>query len=165
MENARIAQQERMRRLASEPHTEVLEYKYDTAERDADAEMCVKLACKALEARQCLPVELSITKAAKQVCRQDEILRQFSRTHPQIFMGMMDLEHAGRALEMLEKLARLRKEVEKGMSEAEANVHANRLIMERTMRNPTAEEREKLVFDTSPPPAELQSEPRESCDG
>ena len=153
-----------MCRLASEPHTEVLEYQYDTAERNADAEMCVKLARKAVEVRRALPVGMSITKAAKQVCKQDEVLKQFSRTHPQIFMGMMDLEHAGRALEMLEKLARLRKEVERGMSEAEANVHANRLIMERTMRNPTDEEREKLVFDAPPPPREAQSQLRESFD-
>eukprot|EP00959_Pyramimonas_sp_CCMP1952_P109872 2298306-Pyramimonas_sp.AAC.1 len=60
-----------------------------------------------------------------------------------------DLEHAGRALQMLEKLARLRKEVEGGMTEAEANVHANRLIMEGTMRDPTVEEREKLIFESN----------------
>jgi hypothetical protein len=136
-----------MCRLAREPHTEVLEYQYETAERNADAEMCVKLARKALEARRELPVETQLTRAAKLICTQDPILRQFSRTHPQTFMSMMDAEHAGRALEMLEKLARLRKEVERGMSEAEANVHANRLIMERTMRDPTEEEKTKLVFD------------------
>lgn len=147
MENARVAQRERMCRLANEPHTEVLEYQYETAERSADAEMCVKLANKALECRRKLPVGMHIAKAAKQICKQDGILRQFSRTHPQIFMGMMDLEHAGRAMGMLERLARLRKEVERGMSEAEANVHANRLIMERTMRDPTEEEKEKLVFN------------------
>lgn len=149
MESARQAQTERMCRLANQPNIEVLEYQYESAEREASAEMCVKLAYKAFEARKLLAVELHIVKAAKKVCKDDEVLRQFSRTHPQIFMNMMDLEHAGQGLEMLEKLARLRKEVESGMTEAEANVHASRLIMEKTMRNPTAEEREKLVLDES----------------
>ena len=61
---------------------------------------------------------------------------------------MLRLETCGKALEMLERLARLRQQVDaKGMSEAEGNVHANRLIMERTMRSPTEEEKSTLILE------------------
>lgn len=138
-----------MIKLANAPHTEVLEYTYETPQRDADAVTCVKLATLAVEARRALPADLSVVIAARRVCKQNDILKQFSRTHPQTFMAMMDSEKCGQALEMLKRLARLRQSVDQGMSEAEANVHANRIIMEKTMRNPTEDEKHTLDFSGS----------------
>jgi len=159
MEGAGAAQRARMARLAQQPHTDVLEYTYESPERDAPAVVVVKLATRAVEARKSLPKDLDVRKAARRVCKEDKLLEQFSRTHPQTFMTMMDMDNCGAALEMLYKLARLRQSVESGMSEAEANVHANRIIMEKTMRNPTGEEREKLVFSESPPAPSPQCYP------
>lgn len=146
MENARSAQRARMSRLSAEPHTEVLEYAYEVPERDADAVTCVKMATLAVEIRRSIPSDVSLRKATRLVCAQNAALKQFSRTHPQIFLAMMDIEKCGPALEMLHRLARLRQSVEEGMSEAEANVHANRLIMEKTMREPTSDEQNSLSF-------------------
>ena len=144
MEEARIAERTRMLKLANQPHTEVLEYAYDTPHRDADAVNCVKLAKLAMEARRQLPITESIVSASKRICGQNEVLKQFSMTHPQTFMVMMDCEKNSEAFEMLQRLARIRQSVESGMTEAEANVHANRVIMEKTMRNPTEEEKQNL---------------------
>ena len=139
-----------MERLAQQPHTEVLEYTYKKPQRGADAVVCVKLATLAVEAREALPADVvDVRAAARCICSTHPLLKQFSRTHPQTFMAMMDLEHCGRALEMLTRLARLRQSVEAGMSEAEANVHANRIIMEKTMREPTPEEKSTLSFPDS----------------
>uniref|UniRef100_A0A6C0BYN0 Uncharacterized protein n=1 Tax=viral metagenome TaxID=1070528 RepID=A0A6C0BYN0_9ZZZZ len=148
MEGARSAEKNRMLQLANSPHTEVLEYAYETPQRDADAIMCVKLATLAVEARRGLPSDLSVVIAARKICKENPTLKQFSRTHPQTFMAMMDMEKCGQALEMLQRLARLRQHVDEGMSEAEANVHANRIIMENTMRNPTEEEKQTLDVPT-----------------
>ena len=137
-----------MLRLAQSPNTEVLEYAYADPEREADAVMCVKLATSALTARRALPGDLDARSAARRVCKGDAVLTQFSRTHPQTFLAMMDLKNGGRALDMLMRLARLRQSVQEGMTEAEANVHANRIIMEKTMRDPTEAERENLVFSS-----------------
>ena len=146
MDGAAVAQQTRMRQLADQPHTEVLEYCYSTPHRDADAVTCVKMARRSVELRKALPLDLNVCVAARKVCK-DELAQQFSRSHPETFMAMMDPEHSGRALEMLERLARLRMDVEtRNMSEAEANVHANRIIMEKTMREPSQDEKEKLVL-------------------
>ncbi len=146
MQGAQSAQHARLLRLAQQPNTEVLEYAYSTPERDADPVVCVKMATRALKARRALPDHLDARAAARRVCKSDDLLKQFSRTHPQTFLAMMDLANAGTALDMLMRLARLRQSVDEGMSEAEANVHANRIIMEKTMRNPTEEEKKTLVF-------------------
>ena len=146
MQGAQAAERARMLRVAQRPNTEVLEYAYETAEREADAVMCVKLATSALEARSALAKDPDARSAARRICEADGALRQFSRTHPQTFLAMMDLKNGGRALEMLTRLARLRQSVQEGMTEAEANVHANRIIMERTMREPTESERQNLVL-------------------
>lgn len=138
-----------MRRLASQPHTDVLEYTYEEAERDAPPEICVGLAQRVVEARQALSASLSNAKAGRQICADDPILAQFSRTHPRIFACMLDPATCGRSLQMLEQLARVRQQVSRGdMGEAEANVHVSRLVMEKTMREPTAEEQRTLVLDT-----------------
>jgi hypothetical protein len=140
-----------MRRVAQRPHTDVLEYTFAEPCREADAVVCVKLAQRTMEARRALGPHLTVVEAATCIRATDDLLKQFSSTHPQTFLAMLDPEHCGRALEMLEKLARLRKAVESGMTEAEANVHANRLIMEKAMRNPTDAEKDKLVFNEVPP--------------
>ena len=133
-----------MARLAQEPHTEVLEYAYEEAERGATTTVCVGMARAVVEARRALPADMSAKAARASICK-DALLAQFSRTHPQIFTSMLDTATCGQALAMLEKLARVRQQIDANeMSEAEGNVHANRLIMEQTMRTPTAEERDKL---------------------
>ena len=136
-----------MRSLADEPRTDVLEYVYDSPERAADPQMVVKLAAKTVEARARLPRDMNVVKAAKRLCASDETLAQFSRTHPSTFMLMLDQDNCGRAMLMLEQLARLRKAVNQGMSEAEADVQASRLIMEKTMRGPSSEERSSHGID------------------
>lgn len=148
MEGARVAQEARMRRLANQPHTDVLEYSFEEAEREASAEVCVKLAQRVVEGRQALDPSLSNAQAGRKLCADDPILTQFSRTHPRIFACMLDPAICGRSLLMLEQLARVRQDVARGeMGEAEANVHVSRLVMEKTMREPTAEEKETLVLD------------------
>ena len=142
MEAAEKAQAARLARLAQLPHTEVLQYGFDAQERDADPVACVGLARRTVEARRGLPAGLSVKRAKAALGAQDPLLEQFSRTHPRIFQAMLRPDDCGKAMEMLEKLARLRQQVDSGgMSAAEANVHASRLIMERTMRAPTPQER------------------------
>ena len=92
MEEARVAERTCMVKLANQPHTEVFEYTYDTPHREANAVTCVKLATLAIEARRELPATVSIAVAARRICKQNDILKQFSPTHPQIFMVMMDCE-------------------------------------------------------------------------
>ena len=154
MDGALSCQQNRMRQVAERDHTDVLEYVFDTPSRDADAVTCVKLAQRTLEARAALAAGTPLKKAAKEIRQSDPLLKQFSTTHPQTFACMLDPEHSGRAFRMLETLARIRKGVEAGMSEAEANVHANRVIMEKTMRDPTATEKEEFSQKSSENPHE-----------
>ena len=136
MQNAQAAHEARMRRLAEQPRTEVLKYDFSLPERDATASVCVGLARRVVEARQKV-AHLSVKAARQHICAEDAVLDQFSRTHPRIFKTMLNVDTCGFALEMLEKLARLRQQIEsREMSEAEGNVHASRLIMERTMQNP-----------------------------
>ena len=148
MDKATEAQSARMAKLAEQPNTEVLEYVYDPQEREATPEVCVNLAKRAQEARKALTGTHTVEAAMKTVRSQDAVLDQFSRTHPQIFKSMMDLENCGRAMEMLERLARVRQQIHQGnMSEPEGQVHANRIIMERTMRAPTDQEKSTLKLD------------------
>ena len=100
MQTASTAHEARMRTIAARPHTEVLEYVYAEQEREATPEMCVKLARACVERRQELP-ELSADEASVSIREKDPVLAQFSRTHPQIFRNMMDLQQCGQALTML----------------------------------------------------------------
>jgi len=140
MDSAQEVAAQRMRRLAEQPHTEVLEYRYEQPEREATAIVAVNMARKTIEARAALPALCGLKRAARLVRATDPLLEQFSKTHPQIFMQMLDPAHSGAALQMLEKLARVRMAVEsREMSAAEAEVHASRLMMEATMRTPKNE--------------------------
>jgi hypothetical protein len=132
--------------LASRPNTDVLEYVYDEPEREAPASVCVGLAQRTVEARRAFPA-LSDAEAKSRICQSDIVLAQFARTHPQIFSQMASSKTAGRALEMLMQLARIRSQVDsREMSEAEAQTHVSRVIMEKTMRNPTDHEKSTLNF-------------------
>ena len=70
MDASRVAHQARMRKLAEQPHTEVLEYAFSRPAREADAVMCVKMATRAVEARSGLGV-MSVSEAARLVCKSD----------------------------------------------------------------------------------------------
>ena len=54
----------------------------------------------------------------------------FERTHARVLENMLDASINTKCYQMLTKLANLRIAVDDGMSEAEANCHANRLIMD-----------------------------------
>jgi len=131
----------RMRALAEREHTEVLEYAYEPQERGADAVMCVKMFELVAERRRGLGADVSNQDAARALCAASQDVRDFAKNFPGIFRNATDLEGAPRHLAMLKQLARIRKEVEqRAMSEAEANVHATRVILEKTMRAPTEKE-------------------------
>ncbi len=131
-----------MRALAEREHTDVLEYVYEPQERGADAVMCVKMFELVAERRRSLGAELSDKEAARALCAASADVRDFAKSFPGIFRNATDLAGAPRHLAMLKQLARIRKEVEqRAMSEAEANVHATRVILEKTMRAPTEKER------------------------
>ena len=153
-ESSMSAQQvasQRMRRLAEQPHTDVLEYTYEEPEREATAVTAVKMARRTVEARAALPGICGLKRAAKLVTSQDPLLAQFAKTHPQIFMQMLDPEHSGAAMQMLEKLARVRMAVEaREMTAPEAEVHASRLMMEATMRAPRNDTEAEQVHATAP---------------
>jgi len=145
----------RMRALAERDHTDVLEYAYDSQDRGADAIMCVKMFELVSERRRCLGSSVTNQEAARTLCAGEDNVRDFAKNFPGIFRNAVDLEGAPRHLAMLKQLARIRMEVEKReMSEAEANVHATRVILEKTMRAPTEKEKEELVVEPPhPPPA------------
>lgn len=146
MQQASQCIQQRMRRLAERPHTDVLEYAYDAQDREADAVTCVKLFERTAEVRRRLEAEdgTSQEEIRRAVLREDPALEDFARNFPAIFKNALDLENYSSHSEVLKKLARLRKEVEAGsMSEAEANVHATRIVLERTMRAPTDKEKKE----------------------
>ena len=144
----------RMRTLAEREHTDVLEYAYDPQDRGADAIMCVKMFELVSERRRSLGSSVTNQEAARTLCAKEDNVRDFSKNFPGIFRNAVDLEGAPRHLAMLKQLARIRMEVEKReMSEAEANVHATRVILEKTMRAPTEKEKEELVVETPPPVA------------
>jgi len=141
-----------MRSLAEREHTEVLEYAYDPQDRGADAVMCVKMFEMVSEKRRALGSSVSNQEAVRTLCAGEDTIRDFAKNFPGIFRNAVDLEGAPRHLTMLKQLARIRMEVEKReMSEAEANVHATRVILEKTMRAPTDKEKEELVVGNAPP--------------
>ena len=144
MEQASKCIQQRMRSLSERPHTDVLEYAYDSQERGADAVTCVKLFQRVLEIRQRLGAGVSDAASREAVLEEDPSLKDFSKNFPAIFKNALNLEHGLQHLVVLKKLARLRKEVEsRNMTEAEANVHATRIILDQTMRAPTESEKQE----------------------
>ena len=144
MQHASKCIEQRMRRLAEKPHTQVLEYSYETQERGADAVTCVKLFQRVAEIRGRLDASMAPTDAHRAVLEEDPSLEEFARNFPAIFRNALDVKNVSHHLNVLQSLARLRKEVESGsMTEAEANVHATRIILEKTMRGPTEQERAK----------------------
>jgi hypothetical protein len=146
MEQAAASIQKRMQALARREHTEVLEYAYDTQERGADAVTCVKLAELVAERRLGLGAAVGDAEAGRRLRADDATVEDFARNFPGIFKNSLDLAGAPRHLAMLKQLARIRQAVERReMSEAEANVHATRVILEKTAREPTAKEREEQV--------------------
>lgn len=131
----------RMRAKAEEPGVEVLEYAYDAQARGATAVVAVKLATLTAEKRRALGRDVTAEEAHRRLCAADPNLRDFAANFPQIFRLALDYDDAPRHLAMLQQQARLRGEVESGaMTEAEANVHATRIILEKTARTPSIEE-------------------------
>jgi len=146
MEQAAKRLEERMRAVAQRQNVDVLEYVYDDQPRGADAVNAVKLATLVAERRRQLPACGDAEAAA--ALRADPLLDDFAKSFPVIFRQALDLHGAPRHLAMLKQLARLRKEVEaRHMTEAEANVHATRVILEKTVREPTEEEKRTLVLE------------------
>ena len=142
MEQASQCMERRMRTLAEREHTEVLEYVYEPQDRGADAVMCVKMFEVIAEQRRGLGSEVSDEEAGKALSAASANVRDFAKNFPGIFRNATDRAGAARHLMMLKQLARIRKEVEqRAMSEAEANVHATRVILEKTMRAPTEKEK------------------------
>ena len=133
MEAAAKRMESRMRAIAEREHTEVLEYVYDEQQRGADAVHAVKLATLVAE-RRAAHRELKDAEAGDRLCREDPMLEAFRRSFPVVFRMALEADSA-RHLDLLRRLARIRKEVEaRGMTEAEANVHATRVVLERTAR-------------------------------
>ena len=146
MEQAAKRLEDRMRAVAQRENVDVLEYVYDEQPRGADAVGAVKLATLVAERRRLLPPCGDAEAAA--ALRSDPLVDDFARSFPVIFRRALDLQGAPRHLVMLKQLARLRMEVEaRQMTEAEANVHATRVILEKTVREPTEEEKHTLVLD------------------
>ena len=140
MESIGLLQERRMREVASRDNTTVMEYTYETPERQASPGLCASLARDVFCQRRKLSM-LSAEAASELITSGSEALSTFSRTHPRIFEMMMDLDKGPPALEMLEKMARIRIEAEQtGMSETECLVHVNRKIMESTVRDATPED-------------------------
>jgi len=124
-----------MRAVAEREHTDVLEYVYDEQERGADAVQAVKLATLVAERRADLR-HLAAAEAGDRLCREDPMLDAFRRSFPVVFRMALEPD-AARHLDVLRRLARIRKDVEaRGMTEAEANVHATRVVLERAAREP-----------------------------
>lgn len=137
----------RMRRLAQQDHVDVMEYVYDRQEREADAVNAVKMATVVAERRRALGA-LSDAEAAARLQDEDANVATFARSFPTIFRHALDMHDGARHLDVLKVLARIRKEVEaRSMTEAEANVHATRVILERTMRAPTDEDRVSMKLN------------------
>jgi hypothetical protein len=154
MELASKCMEQRMRALAEQENTDVLEYVYESQDRGADAVMCVKMFELVAERRRSLGPEVSDEQAAQALRTASADVRDFAKNFPGIFQNAIDLAGAPRHLAMLKQLARIRKEVEqRAMSEAEANVHATRVILEKTMRAPTEKEKaEHARAATAAPP-------------
>lgn len=132
-----------MEALASEGNV-VMENVFDEPKKLADPYVCMNLASAILVERKELK-HLSDSEAAAKIKTDSEIFALFSETHPKIFEHMCDAERGARHLDALRHLAVLRREAnERGMTEQEALVHANRIIMERTMRAPTDEETARM---------------------
>ena len=149
MEHAAKCMERRMRNLADREHTDVLEYAYDSQDRGADAVMCVKMFEIISDKRRTLGDTMTNKDAGRALCTKEENIRDFAKNFPGIFKNAVDLEGAPRHFAMLKQLARIRQEVEKKeMSEAEANVHATRVILEKTMRAPTEKERAESLTQT-----------------
>ena len=144
MEEARKSHNNRMLRVAERENTEVYEYKYDEQNRQASPEACVNLARRTIEAREQLPTDMSQIEAGKRICENDSILREFSENFPKIFSYMLDPVNCGNMFEMLQKFARIQLQVDsRNLSPEEAKVHASRIVIEKTAREPTAEEKKQ----------------------
>jgi hypothetical protein len=145
-----------MRSLAEQDRTEVLEYVYDTQDKGADAVMCVKMFQLIAERRRDLGLGYTDEEAGERLKQSDPMVSEFSRNFPAICRNALDYHQAPRHLSMLKQLARIRQVVERReMSEAEANVHATRVMLEKTMRAPT----EKEKASAGAPPAVSSTTP------
>lgn len=138
-----------MRDIAEKPHTTVLEYTYAEDKADPiDPGACHAVAKHLFEVRRSEGmVHLPDVEAGYLICSEYPLLKRFSDSHPRIFSNMLNKEIGVKCLVMLEKLVRVRREADaRCLSEQEALVHANRLIMEGTLRSPTDTEKDTLVF-------------------
>ena len=144
MEDAQKCYDNRMRRVAEREGTAVYNFAYDEQRRQASPEVCVNLARRTIEAREKIPSNIGLIEAGLQICKEDPVLQEFSQNFPKIFAYMLDPETCGDKLAMLEKMARVQKDVvNRTLSETEAKVHVSRLVMEKTMREPNEEEKKR----------------------
>ena len=138
MEAAARRSTRRMQELAQTPGVTVLEYDYDAQERSATPEVACELAREVFRSRRRDYAGLDDEAAARALVASSETLATFARSHPWIFRNVVETKNGAEALQMLERFARIRLEV---ATEEEGLVHANRVIMERTVRPMTAEEK------------------------
>ena len=137
MELAAKCMEARMRNLAEQKNVDVLEYVYDKQDRETDSVNVVKLATVVAEERRLLGKSIGNKEARDVICGKDRNLADFQRNYPAIFNACLDIQGAPRHLDMLKVLSRIRQNVESGtFGEAEANVHATRVMLERTLRAP-----------------------------
>ena len=145
MDSARRCEERRLEQLAGQKGVTVLEYAHSEPERRATPEICCRYARDVLLLRRRDYAALSKEDAGAAIVKSSEALAVFSRTHPRVFANMLDENVGPGALQMLERFARIRAQGEAtGATEEEMLVHANRLIMEKTMRAPTEEEKGSL---------------------
>jgi hypothetical protein len=123
-------QAQRLQSLADNPANLVYKFAYDVPEKKASASQVMTLARDLFLQRQAKTM-LTDEEARAELKANDESFAALSRTHPRIFYFMTDKIGGPKHFEVLFELGALRKQVETGCDEAQANAMASSLILER----------------------------------
>jgi hypothetical protein len=125
-------QNQRLQDLANRPGNVVYRYAYNEPEKAASASQVLTLARDLFLRRQAmLAVTSDDNDARARLKREDLTFALFSRTHPVIFERMTDGALGSQHFEILQEMGAVRRQVESGADEAQANVTVSSLILQR----------------------------------
>jgi hypothetical protein len=131
-------QNARMQDLADAGNV-VYTYRFASPEKSTDASHALTFARDAFSLRRSLGENVPDTEARTFIANKDPTLALFSRTHPHTFFMVTEWAGGARHLQVLQELGCVRKQVEDGRSEEQANVHVSSLLMDQCKRDVTRE--------------------------
>ena len=130
MDAALRIQETRLEELARTPGVSVLRYAFDAPAREASAERSLALARDIFKRRADL-ASLGDDEARARVVVEEEAFGWFRETFPKIFELITQRHGGARHFDVLVELAAVRRQVERGKSQSEAELHVQQLLIDR----------------------------------